>query len=45
MPKQNSSVLFNRYIWLIDLIYSAGYITREEIDRHWSRASLNFDHD
>lgn len=45
MPKQNSSVLFNRYIWLIDLIYSAGYITREEIDRHWSRASLNFDHE
>lgn len=45
MPKQNSSVLFNRYIWLIDLIYSAGYITREEIDRRWSRASLNFDHE
>lgn len=45
MPKQNSSVLFNRYIWLIDLIYSAGYITREEIDHRWSRASLNFDHE
>lgn len=45
MSKQNSSVLFNRYIWLIDLIYSAGYITREEIDRRWSRASLNFDHE
>ncbi len=45
MPKQNSSILFNRYIWLIDLIYSAGYITREEIDRRWSRASLNFDHE
>lgn len=45
MPKQNSSVLFNRYIWLIDLIYSAGYITREEIDRRWSRASLNFYHE
>ena len=45
MPKQNSSVLFNRYIWLIDLIYSAGYITREEIDSRWSRTSLNFDHE
>ena len=45
MSKQNSSILFNRYIWLIDLIYSAGYITREEIDRRWSRASLNFDHE
>ncbi len=45
MSKQNSSVLFNRYIWLIDLIYSAGYITREEIDRRWSRASLNFNHE
>lgn len=30
---------------MIDLIYSAGYITREEIDRRWSRASLNFDHE
>lgn len=45
MSKQNSSILFNRYIWLIDLIYSAGYITREEIDRRWSRAALNFDHE
>ena len=45
MSKQNSSVLFNRYIWLIDLIYSAGYITKEEIDRRWSRASLNYDHE
>ena len=45
MPKQNSSILFNRYIWLIDLIYSAGSITREEINRQWSRASLNYDHE
>ena len=45
MSKQNSSVLFNRYIWLIDLIYSAGYITLEEINRRWSRASINFEHE
>ncbi len=37
--------MFNRYIWLIDLIYSSGHITREEIDRRWSRAALNFDHE
>lgn len=45
MSKQNSSVLFNRYIWLVDLIYSAGYITYEEINRRWSRASINFEHE
>ena len=45
MPKQNSSVLFNRYIWLVELIYSVGHISREEIDRRWSRSSLNYDHE
>lgn len=45
MSKQNSSTLFNRYIWLVDLIYSAGHITRDEIDRRWSRSSLNYEHE
>ena len=27
-----STKLFQRYIWLVDTIYSAGEITREEID-------------
>ena len=26
---------FKRYLWLVDVIYSAGEITREEIDRRW----------
>lgn len=41
MPKQNSAILLNRYIWLIDTIYSAGYISREEIDRRWCRSLLS----
>lgn len=41
MPKQNSAILLNRYIWLIDTIYSAGSITREEIDRRWCRSLLS----
>ncbi len=41
MPKQNTALLLSRYIWLIDTINSAGYITREEIDRRWSRSLLS----
>jgi len=41
MPKQNSAILLNRYIWLVDTIYSAGYISREEIDRRWCRSLLS----
>lgn len=41
MPKQNSAVLFNKYIWLIDTIFSAGYISREELDRRWCRSLLS----
>lgn len=33
--------LFNRYIWLVDTIYRAGYISREEIDRRWARSQYN----
>lgn len=33
--------LFNRYIWLVDLIYRTGSITREEINRRWSRSRYN----
>ena len=43
MPKQNSSILFNRYIWLINLIYSEGAISRDDINRRWRDSSLNFD--
>lgn len=41
MPKQNSAILLNRYIWLVDTIYSAGSISREEIDRRWCRSLLS----
>jgi len=43
MPKQEHSNLFRRYIWLVDVIYSAERITFEEINRKWERCSLNED--
>lgn len=33
--------LFNRYIWLVDTIYRAKYISRDEIDRRWARSQYN----
>lgn len=36
-----ASELFNRYIWLVDLIYRTGGITRDEINRYWSRSQYN----
>ena len=39
MAAQNK--LFQRLIWLVDTIYSAGRITREEIDRRWRNSSYN----
>lgn len=41
MPKQNSAILLNKYIWLIDTIFSAGHISREEINRRWSHSTLS----
>ena len=40
-----SNKLFQRYIWLVDTIYSAGEITREEIDRRWANSAQNYDHE
>ncbi len=40
-----ASNLFNKYIWLADVIYSAGQISKEEIDRKWSTCSLNDNHE
>lgn len=37
--------LFNRYIWLTDIIYSAGQISKEDIDRKWSASALNDKHE
>lgn len=35
------SNLFNRYVWLVDIIYRRERITFEEINDYWLRASLN----
>lgn len=40
-----STNLFHRYIWLVDTIYSAGKITKEEIDRRWAICPYNEDHE
>lgn len=42
MAAQNK--LFQRLIWLVDTIYSAGHITREEIDRRWANSGYNDEH-
>ena len=39
--KESHAQLFNRYIWLIDLIYSRRRITFEEISERWQNSSLN----
>lgn len=36
---------YNKYIWLVDTIRSAGKITRAEIDRRWSQAHINERHE
>lgn len=35
------SNLFNRYVWLVDLIYRSGHITLKEINSKWLDSSLN----
>lgn len=39
--KESTSHLFNRYVWLVDLIYRTGGITYEEINERWMRSQLN----
>lgn len=39
------SKLFQRLIWLVDTIYSAGHITREQIDRRWANSRYNDMHE
>lgn len=42
MAKQTSAQLFRSYVWLVDTIYTAGHITRAEINRKWAQNySLN----
>lgn len=39
--KDSTSNLFNRYVWLVDIIYRRGQISFEEINEYWQRSSLN----
>ncbi len=39
------SAQYNRYIWLVDTIRSAGKITRAEIDRKWMNSHYNETHE
>ena len=39
--KENTSALFNRYVWLVETIQRAGRITFEEINEKWTRSRLN----
>jgi hypothetical protein len=41
--KDKTAVLFNRYVWLVDVIYRYGRITFEEINGRWQKSSLNED--
>ncbi|NCD07381.1 MAG: WYL domain-containing protein [Spirochaetia bacterium] len=41
--KDSTSSLFNRYVWLVDLIYRKSDITFEEINEHWQLSSLNYE--
>lgn len=43
MAAQNK--LFQRLIWLVDTIYSAGHISRAEIDRRWASSVYNDMHE
>jgi predicted DNA-binding transcriptional regulator YafY len=36
---------YKRYIWLVDIIRSAGKISKEEIDRKWANARINDNHE
>lgn len=42
--KTTTSNLFNRYVWLANLIHSCGPITFEEIARRWKSSFWNDDH-
>lgn len=39
--KESTSNLFNRYVWLVDVIYRTGQITFEQINEKWSNSMLN----
>jgi len=36
---------FQRYVWLVNTISAARYISMEDIDRRWATSSVNYDHE
>ena len=36
-----STTQFNRYMWLVELLYSRGALTKEQIDHYWARSYYN----
>lgn len=43
--KDSTSNLFNRYVWLVDIIHRRDKITFEEINEYWLKSSLNINGD
>ncbi len=43
--KEKMSNLFNRYVWLTDLIYRKRKVTFEEINEQWRNSELNYSGD
>jgi hypothetical protein len=41
--KNKTSLLFNRYVWLVGLINRYGRISYEEINERWLNSSLNYE--
>ena len=41
--KDNTANLFNRYVWLVDVVHQNNGITFEEINKRWLKSSLNED--
>lgn len=37
--------MFNKYVWLVNTIYEAGRISKEDIDRRWASCYLNDNHE
>ena len=43
--KDSTSNLFNRYVWLVDIIHRRDNIAFEEINENWLKSSLNINGD
>lgn len=41
--KSKTANLFNRYVWLVDLIYRRGSVSFEEVNEQWYNSQLNPD--